>query len=92
MPAGLRHRAGPTLPLFPTRTGGRLNASNIRNRLLIGTPARNGQPAIKGVVERANEERAAEGRMLLPATVTPHTLLRRTFASLCSSPAGTCAG
>jgi len=34
------------------------------------------------VIERANEKRAAEGRMLLPATVTPHTL-RRTFASLC---------
>jgi GNAT superfamily N-acetyltransferase len=29
-----------------------------------------------------NEKRAAEGRMLLPARVTPHTL-RRTFASLC---------
>ena len=29
-----------------------------------------------------NETRAAEGRMLLPARVTPHTL-RRTFASLC---------
>jgi integrase len=43
---------------------------------------RDGKPAIKGVVERANERRAAEGRMLLPATVTPHTL-RRTFASLC---------
>jgi integrase len=34
------------------------------------------------VVERANEKRAAEGRMLPPRTVTPHTL-RRTFASLC---------
>ena len=54
----------------------------MRNRLLNGTPARNGKPAIKGAVERANEKRAAEGRMLLPATVTPHTL-RRTFASLC---------
>jgi integrase len=35
-------------------------------------------------VERVNEKRAAEGRMLLPARVTPHTL-RRTFASLCFS-------
>ena len=37
--ARLRHREGPALPLFPTPTGGRLNASNIRNRLLSGTPA-----------------------------------------------------
>ena len=78
----LRERHGSTLPLFPTRTGGRLNPSNIRNRLLAGTPARDGKGPIKGVVERANEKRAADGRMLLPATVTPHTL-RRTFASLC---------
>jgi hypothetical protein len=33
-------------------------------------------------VERANEKRAAEGRLLIPNGVTPHTL-RRTFASLC---------
>jgi integrase len=82
IPAALCDRKGPALPLFPTRPGGRLNPSNVRNRLLNGTPARNGKPAIKGVVERANEKRAAEGRMLLPSTVTPHTL-RRTFASLC---------
>jgi integrase len=59
-----------------------LNPSNIRNRLLKGIPAKDDKPAIKGVVERANEKRATEGKMLLPATVTPHTL-RRTFASLC---------
>jgi integrase len=82
VPAALRDRKGPALPLFPTRTGGRLNPSNVRNRLLKGTPARDGAPGIKGVIERANEKRAAAGRMLLPATVTPHTL-RRTFASLC---------
>ena len=82
LPAALRDHHGPALPLFPTRTGGRLNPSNIRNRLLGGTPARDGKRPIKGVVERANEKRAAQGRMLLPATVTPHTL-RRTFASLC---------
>jgi integrase len=82
LPAALRAHHGPDLPLFPTRTGGRLNPSNIRNRLLNGVAGRDGKPAIKGVVERANERRAAEGRMLLPATVTPHTL-RRTFASLC---------
>ena len=82
LPAALRDREGTALPLFPTRTAGRLNASNIRNRLLNGTPARDGKPGIKGVVERANERRAAEGRLLLPATVTPHAL-RRTFATLC---------
>lgn len=80
--AGLRNQHGPSLPLFPTRTGGCLNPSNVRNRLLSGTAARNGDAAIKGVVDRANEKRAAEGRMLLPSSVTPHTL-RRTFASLC---------
>jgi integrase len=82
LPAALRHRHGPALPLFPTRPGGRLNPSNIRNRLLKGVPAKDGKPAIRGVVERANEKRAAEGKLLLPETVTPHTL-RRTFASLC---------
>lgn len=56
-------------PLFPTRTGGRLNASNVRNRLL------------PEVVRRANEKREVEGGMLLPAKVTPHTL-RRTWAML----------
>jgi integrase len=82
LPVALRDREGAALPLFPTRTAGRLNASNIRNRLLNGTPARGGKPGVKGVVERANERRAAAGRLLLPTTVTPHTL-RRTFASLC---------
>ena len=56
-------------PLFPTRTGRRLNASNIRNRLL------------PEVVAHANERREQDGRMLLPAKVTPHTL-RRTWAML----------
>jgi integrase len=60
---------GVRLPLFHTRTGGRLSASNVRNRLL------------PEVVERTNERRAAQGKMLLPRRVTPHTL-RRTFASL----------
>jgi integrase len=62
-------------PMFPTHQGGRLNASNVRNRLLHGTK---GSKPVKGVVERANERR--EGQMLLPR-VTPHAL-RRTFASL----------
>jgi integrase len=82
LPPALRERHGSGLPLFPTRTGGRLNPSNIRNRLLAGTRARDGKGPIKGVVERTNEKRAAQGRMLLPVTVTPHTV-RRTFASLC---------
>jgi integrase len=69
-------------PVRVGKTGRALNPSNIRNRLLSGTAARDGKPSIKGVVERANEKRAAEGRILLPASVTPHTL-RRTFASLC---------
>jgi integrase len=68
--------------VFPTRTGGQLNPSNIRNRLLTGTPARKGKQPTKGVVERVNEKRARAGKLLLPPRVTPHTL-RRTFASLC---------
>lgn len=57
-------------PLFPTRTGGRMNVSNVRNRTL------------RHAVQAANAKRAIQGRLLLPAAVTPHTL-RRTFASLC---------
>ena len=82
VPARLRDTHGAALPIFPTWTGGRLNPSNVRNRLLNGTPGRGKRKPIKGVVQRVNEKRAAEGRMLLPARVTPHTL-RRTFASLC---------
>jgi integrase len=83
----LRERHGAALPIFHSRTGDRLNASNLRNRLLIGTPGRPAadgcpaRPGVRGLVERVNEKRAAEGRMLLPDRVTPHTL-RRTFASL----------
>ena len=60
---------GADVPIFPTRRGGRLNASNVRTRLLEET------------VKKVNNRRAKSGRMLLPDTVTPHTL-RRTFASL----------
>jgi integrase len=66
-------------PLFASRTGGELNPSNLRNRLLHGGVNRKGAPPTKGAVERANDKRAAEGKMLLPP-VTPH-LLRRTFAT-----------
>jgi len=69
VPARIHREHAPALPIFPTLTGGRLNASNVRTRLLAET------------VMRANERRAAEGKMLLPH-VTPHGL-RRTFASLC---------
>lgn len=82
VPARLRDAHGAALPIFPTWAGGRLNPSNVRNRLLNGTPARGKIKPIRGVVQRVNEKRAAEGRMLLPTRVTPHTL-RRTFASLC---------
>jgi len=65
----LRDRHGPALPVFHSRTGRALNASNVRNRLLAET------------VEKVNKKRGKAGRMLLPEKVTPHTL-RRTFASL----------
>jgi integrase len=61
--------SGPDVPIFRSRTGGRLNASNVRTRLLAEA------------VSRANEKRAAAGRRLLPDRVTPHAL-RRTFATL----------
>ena len=54
-------------PLFPTWPGGRLNDSNTRNRLHNGEPARPAtetrrtRPAIKGLMERVNEKRAAGG-------------------------------
>lgn len=69
IPAELRDTHRARLPIFPTRTGGMLNASNVRTRLL------------KETVKRVNEQREKDGRMLLPEKVTPHTL-RRTFASL----------
>jgi integrase len=70
IPAKLRDQYGADLPLFPSRTGRPLNASNIRNRLLTET------------VKRTNDRRAEAGKMLLPDHITPHTF-RRTFASLC---------
>jgi integrase len=66
----LLERYGPRLPLFHSAKGRPLNPSNIRNRLLAG------------VVERANERRAAKGKLLLPDVVTPH-MLRRAFVSMC---------
>jgi integrase len=52
LPGALRDAHGAALPIFPTRTGGHLNASNIRNRLLNGTPAHGTRSPTKGVVER----------------------------------------
>lgn len=69
LPTRLRDGYGAALPIFPSRTGGRLNAANVRNRLLRAT------------VVRVNQRREKNGQMLLPERVTPHTL-RRTFASL----------
>ena len=83
--------------MFPTIRGGRLNASNLRNRLLINEPpdkdglryttktvAGERIRVVRGAsaVERANDKRASEGKIPLPKKVTPHTL-RRTYASLC---------
>jgi integrase len=66
--ASLGRPAGARAPIFPTNTGGRHNASNLRTRLLAEA------------VADANKLRAKHDRPLLPA-VTPHTC-RRTFASL----------
>jgi integrase len=85
--AALLERHGAALPIFHSRTGRELNGANVRNRLLNGTApqAASGRGApkggTKGLVQRVNEKRALEGRMLLPDRVTPHTL-RRTYASL----------
>src|SRR5215831_4549942 len=54
---------------FPTRSGRRRAVAPVGGRLLAGA------------AERANAERAEEGKQLLPERVTPHTR-RRTFASL----------
>jgi integrase len=56
-------------PAFPTRTGGRRDKDNIRNRVV--TPA----------VNAANRERKAAGLPEIGVDVTPHTL-RRTYISL----------
>jgi integrase len=64
-----REGAGPDEPVFPTRTGGRRDKDNIRNRVV--TPA----------VKQANREREAAGLPRIGVAVTPHTL-RRTYISL----------
>jgi integrase len=55
--------------VFPTLTGGALNPSDIRNRVLTKA------------VERANKRLAKEGAVPLPEGLSPHKL-RHTFASL----------
>ncbi len=68
------HRAGskftkPADFVFPTETGNRQNACNVRNRVLANS------------IERANERLAECGLSPLPEGLTPHSL-RRTFISL----------
>ena len=55
--------------MFATQTGGPVNPSNVRNRMLAPS------------VERANERLEAAGAAPLPDGLTPHKL-RHTFASL----------
>lgn len=55
-------------PMFPTSNRTRMSQENVRRM-------------IDGVVERTNDRRAEEAKMLLPP-VTPHSL-RVTFVSLC---------
>jgi integrase len=57
-------------PIFHSRNGTHLDADNLRARLL------------PEVVERANEKRAEEGKLLVPVDLTPHAF-RRTYARLC---------
>jgi len=62
-------KPGPDERVFPTRAGGPMNPSNVRNRVLA--------PA----VARANERLEAADATPLPENLTPHKL-RHTFASL----------
>jgi integrase len=55
VPDRLRDSHGAGLPIFPTWMGGHMNPSNVRNRLLNGTPARGTRRPTKGVVQRVNE-------------------------------------
>jgi integrase len=65
-----RHpQAGQDAYVFATRSGARQSADNLRSRTLRGT------------VERADANLAAQGLPPLPNKLTPHSL-RRTFCSL----------
>jgi integrase len=55
-------------PMFATATGNRHSNNNIRR-------------VLREVVKRTNKKREAEGKILLPDRVTPHTL-RRTFVQM----------
>jgi integrase len=57
-----------TAPAFPTRTGGRRDKDNVRERVLYP------------VVRRANQRRVEHGQPSILVHVTPHTL-RRTYIS-----------
>ena len=64
-----RPEAAPTDPAFPTRTGGRRDKDNIRERV------------VAPIVKRANQERRPPVCRRSASAVTPHTL-RRTYISL----------
>jgi integrase len=63
------YSAKPDALVFATGTGGRLNESNVRNRIL------------SAAVKRANAKLLEGGIAPIPAGLTPHSL-RRTFASI----------
>jgi integrase len=93
--AGLRNQHGPSLPLFPTRTGGCLNPSNVRNRLLNGTAARNGRRDQGRCRSRQPEARRRRQDAAARKRDAPHApphlreplLLRRTRPPLGDGPA-----
>ena len=64
-----RPGAGPDDPAVPTRTGGRRDKDNIRQRV------------VAPIVKRAGQQREAAGLPPIGVAVTPHTL-RRTYISL----------
>jgi integrase len=63
----LGRTSGSCKPMWVTRNGTGISANNVRRML-------------RGLLERVNERRGGEAKMLLPK-VTPHTL-RRTYACL----------
>jgi integrase len=94
----LRDAHGAALPIFPTRTGGHLNASNIRNRLLNGTPAHGTRRPTKRRRRAGHREARRRGpdaapRPRHPAHAPPDlrelVLLRRARPALGDGPART---
>ena len=89
--ARLRHREGPALPLFPTPTGGRLNASNIRNRLLSGdargraavSPPGAGHRRRARAGARRAHERGAPGSASPPRSDRRHQIGWQSVVGIC---------